>query len=93
MRLHFVSVLLLSFIFDQSLGCRTNSGHITTTTSSISTNQCGSPAIAPLTTGLKIVGGNEARENSWPWQVALRIQVSNSTYSCGGSLIDNQVGR
>ena len=32
----------------------------------------------------KIVGGHEAEENQWPWQVALFI---DDAYFCGGSLI------
>ena len=37
--------------------------------------KCGVPAIAPITTGIKIVGGITARPNSWPWQVLLETKV------------------
>ncbi len=49
---------------------------------------CGSPAVAPITTGLKIVGGITSRENSWPWQVLL-IGAQNGL--CAGSLVNSQV--
>ena len=53
--------------------------------------KCGVPAIAPITTGIKIVGGITARPNSWPWQVLLETKVEGQTFMCGGSLINNQV--
>ena len=34
----------------------------------------------------RIIGGNEARPNSWPWQVDLLVNGTN--HMCGGSLID-----
>jgi len=53
--------------------------------------KCGSPAIQPIITGMKIVGGINARPNSWPWQVLLKINTGGGAASCGGSLINNQV--
>lgn len=36
----------------------------------------------------RIVGGNAAEQNEWPWQ-ALLMDPRKSQF-CGGSLIDNQ---
>ncbi|XP_078600937.1 trypsin-3-like [Branchiostoma floridae x Branchiostoma japonicum] len=41
---------------------------------------CGVPAIQPN----RIVGGEEAKPGSWPWQVSVRYYTS---YPCGGSII------
>nr|XP_003471230.1 chymotrypsin-like elastase family member 2A [Cavia porcellus] len=39
----------------------------------------------------RVVGGQEAQANSWPWQVSLQYQASGSWYhTCGGSLISNR---
>ncbi|KAG8539526.1 hypothetical protein GDO81_020789 [Engystomops pustulosus] len=43
---------------------------------------CGNPVI-----GSRIVGGTDATEGAWPWQISLRFQGS---HICGGSLISNQ---
>ncbi|XP_040296140.1 transmembrane protease serine 9-like [Bufo bufo] len=43
---------------------------------------CGSPVISN-----RIVGGTDASEGAWPWQISLRYQGS---HICGGSLISNQ---
>ncbi len=51
--------------------------------------KCGRPAIQPITTGMKIVGGINARPNSWPWQVLLEITTERGVGKCGGSLINN----
>ncbi|XP_072456792.1 tryptase beta-2-like [Notamacropus eugenii] len=38
--------------------------------------------------GIKIVGGDEAKEGEWLWQISLRIKVNDSwKHLCGGSLI------
>ncbi|KAM5151673.1 serine protease 33-like [Mantella aurantiaca] len=43
---------------------------------------CGSPAISS-----RIVGGTDAIDGEWPWQVSVYFQ---GQHSCGGSLISNQ---
>jgi secreted trypsin-like serine protease len=48
---------------------------------------CGTPAIPP-SFGARIINGEEAKPNSWPWMVLLLTRVSNSTSMCGGSIID-----
>ncbi|KAI1884808.1 hypothetical protein AGOR_G00230320 [Albula goreensis] len=45
-------------------------------------NVCGKPAL-----NTRIVGGQDAPEGSWPWQVSLHL---SGRYTCGGSLINNQ---
>ncbi|KAG8430717.1 hypothetical protein GDO86_020087, partial [Hymenochirus boettgeri] len=43
---------------------------------------CGRPVIPN-----RIVGGQDAVQGEWPWQISLR---RNNLHICGGSLIDNQ---
>ncbi|XP_078508726.1 transmembrane protease serine 9-like [Lissotriton helveticus] len=43
---------------------------------------CGHPTISN-----RIVGGQDAQEGSWPWQISLE---KNGNHICGGSLITNQ---
>jgi secreted trypsin-like serine protease len=45
---------------------------------------CGTPAIPP-SFGARIINGEEARPNSWPWMVFLTF---NSRFHCGGSILD-----
>jgi len=50
---------------------------------------CGRPAIRPRasTTQARIVGGVEARRNSWPWQCSLRRRSGSSyRHICGASV-------
>ena len=48
---------------------------------------CGLPSITPRST--KIINGDTAVPNSWPWLVSLRFgTASKSSHFCGGSLID-----
>uniref|UniRef100_A0A665SX05 pancreatic elastase II n=1 Tax=Echeneis naucrates TaxID=173247 RepID=A0A665SX05_ECHNA len=50
---------------------------------------CGLPTYPPTLT--RVVGGEDVRENSWPWQVSLQYQSGSSFYhTCGGTLISNQ---
>ncbi|TNN27229.1 Testisin [Liparis tanakae] len=45
--------------------------------------------VAPLNT--RIVGGQDAKAGSWPWQVSMQIRVAGrQTHICGGSLITDQ---
>ncbi|KAJ1125841.1 hypothetical protein NDU88_004258 [Pleurodeles waltl] len=52
-----------------------STGFITATSS----NVCGTPEITS-----RIVGGADATEGAWPWQVSLRV---DNVHICGGSLI------
>lgn len=54
--------------------------------------ECGLQAISPDSTNFlqRIVGGDVAVPNSWPWQVLLVISSRRSSFICGGTLIDNQ---
>ncbi len=45
------------------------------------------PSLPKISSILKIVGGNDAIPNSWPWQV----YITNDASLCGASLINNQV--
>lgn len=56
--------------------------------------QCGKPAIAPKES--RIVGGEVAIKNSWPWQIHLGYTSSflglfeSTQFICGGSIIGNK---
>lgn len=39
---------------------------------------------------MKIVGGKDARPNSWPAMAFLKINVNGGYYMCGGTLIDRK---
>jgi len=38
----------------------------------------------------KIVGGNETKENEYPWQVLLNVRRGTKMYICGGSIISSK---
>ncbi|KAM6904666.1 uncharacterized protein FYW49_014731 [Xenentodon cancila] len=59
----------------------TNSTAAPTTNSKLQLSHCGLPAL-----NNRIVGGQEAPEGSWPWQVSLHTSI----HICGGSLINNE---
>ncbi|XP_077829663.1 chymotrypsin-like elastase family member 2A isoform X1 [Macaca mulatta] len=49
---------------------------------------CGVPTYPPSVT--RVVGGEEATPNSWPWQVSLQYASNGNWYhTCGGTLIAN----
>uniref|UniRef100_A0A8D0ES88 Peptidase S1 domain-containing protein n=1 Tax=Strix occidentalis caurina TaxID=311401 RepID=A0A8D0ES88_STROC len=49
---------------------------------------CGQPAVPPLL-GTRVVGGEDARPHSWPWQISLQYDSSGTwRHTCGGTLID-----
>uniref|UniRef100_A0A2K5UFT6 pancreatic elastase II n=1 Tax=Macaca fascicularis TaxID=9541 RepID=A0A2K5UFT6_MACFA len=49
---------------------------------------CGVPTYPPSVT--RVVGGEEATPNSWPWQVSLQYTSDGNWYhTCGGTLINN----
>ncbi|KAI3385121.1 hypothetical protein SNEBB_002580 [Seison nebaliae] len=61
----------------------------TTKKPSVKLGNCGQQKIKNRATIGRIVGGNEARAHSWPWQAWIKGQVSSySYYQCGGSLIN-----
>ncbi|XP_055561240.1 chymotrypsin-C isoform X2 [Falco cherrug] len=48
---------------------------------------CGQPAVPPLL-GTRVVGGEDARPHSWPWQISLQYSRNNAWHhTCGGTLI------
>ncbi|XP_031520480.1 chymotrypsin-like elastase family member 2A [Papio anubis] len=49
---------------------------------------CGVPSYPPDMS--RMYGGEEARPNSWPWQVSLQYTSNGNWYhTCGGSLVAN----
>uniref|UniRef100_A0A8C0QTH9 Chymotrypsinogen B-like n=1 Tax=Canis lupus dingo TaxID=286419 RepID=A0A8C0QTH9_CANLU len=53
-----------------------------------SSSGCGVPAIHPQLSGLsRIINGEDAVPNSWPWQVSLQVRGNSGFHFCGGSLI------
>uniref|UniRef100_I3J1A8 pancreatic elastase II n=1 Tax=Oreochromis niloticus TaxID=8128 RepID=I3J1A8_ORENI len=50
---------------------------------------CGTPTYPPILT--RVVGGEDVRAHSWPWQISLQYKSGNSFYhTCGGTLISNE---
>uniref|UniRef100_A0A665T5A4 pancreatic elastase II n=1 Tax=Echeneis naucrates TaxID=173247 RepID=A0A665T5A4_ECHNA len=53
---------------------------------------CGLPTYPPTLT--RVVGGEDVRENSWPWQVysfkIFLLSLFSFYHTCGGTLISNQ---
>ncbi|XP_047445703.1 chymotrypsin-like elastase family member 2A [Mugil cephalus] len=50
---------------------------------------CGLPTYTPIIT--RVVGGDDVRQHSWPWQVSLQYKSGSAFYhTCGGTLISNQ---
>ncbi|XP_076019489.1 chymotrypsin-like elastase family member 2A [Genypterus blacodes] len=50
---------------------------------------CGLPTYPPVIT--RVVGGDDVRENSWPWQASLQYKSGYNFYhTCGGTLVSNQ---
>uniref|UniRef100_A0A8C9EJM7 Chymotrypsin C n=1 Tax=Pavo cristatus TaxID=9049 RepID=A0A8C9EJM7_PAVCR len=48
---------------------------------------CGQPAVPPLL-GARVVGGEDARAHSWPWQISLQYSRNGAwSHTCGGTLI------
>ncbi|XP_068935043.1 chymotrypsin-like elastase family member 2A [Petaurus breviceps papuanus] len=51
-------------------------------------SSCGVPRYLP-NPATRVVGGDDARPHSWPWQVSLQYNSSSHwRHTCGGSLID-----
>jgi len=51
---------------------------------------CGTPVVEPDVSLTRIVGGTEARKNSWPWQCKLYMNIHGSWYGCGASIISDR---
>ncbi|KAM7412181.1 hypothetical protein PAMA_021911 [Pampus argenteus] len=50
---------------------------------------CGLPTFAPVVT--RVVGGEDVRPHSWPWQISLQYNSQGVwRHTCGGTLISNQ---
>ncbi|KAM3872410.1 chymotrypsin-like elastase family member 2A [Diretmus argenteus] len=50
---------------------------------------CGRPTYPPTVT--RVVGGEDVRQHSWPWQASLQYRSGNNFYhTCGATLISNQ---
>ncbi|CAL8319084.1 unnamed protein product [Merluccius merluccius] len=50
---------------------------------------CGLPTFPPMVS--RVVGGEDVRQHSWPWQVSLQYRSgSNFYHTCGGTLIAPQ---
>ncbi|XP_076019529.1 chymotrypsin-like elastase family member 2A [Genypterus blacodes] len=54
-----------------------------------STYGCGLPTFPPVVT--RVVGGEDVRPNSWPWQISLQYNRDGKwRHTCGGTLISEQ---
>uniref|UniRef100_A0A8C9TKS8 pancreatic elastase II n=1 Tax=Scleropages formosus TaxID=113540 RepID=A0A8C9TKS8_SCLFO len=50
---------------------------------------CGLPTFPPILR--RVVGGEDARPHSWPWQISLQYSKNGGWYhTCGGTLISNE---
>ncbi|XP_072304809.1 chymotrypsin-like elastase family member 2A [Eucyclogobius newberryi] len=50
---------------------------------------CGLPTFPPVVT--RVVGGEDVRPNSWPWQISLQYNNEGEwRHTCGGTLISDQ---
>ena len=57
----------------------------------VSEELCNCGVAQKTTSGNRIIGGNNATFNEYPWQAFLQITLDNGKYrGCGGSLISNQ---
>jgi secreted trypsin-like serine protease len=71
---------------------------LSTTSSSLATSVltepcgCGCPTVNPQFNVLRVVSGETAKANSWPWQLLLIVYASNGIWSsyCGASLISHR---
>ncbi|KAI0218618.1 CUB and peptidase domain-containing protein 1 [Lamellibrachia satsuma] len=78
--------LLIIFKTDSSV---TSSGFLikyTTWTTNHVSDACGQPSVPPQFP--LIVGGTEAKEHSWPWQISLFLQGFG--HICGGSILNKR---
>ena len=50
---------------------------------------CGQPAVEPSVSLKRIMGGVEARRNSWPWQCVIKYRPTGYA-KCGGSVIGHR---
>ncbi|XP_071479359.1 trypsin-1-like [Diadema antillarum] len=75
-------------LHDVATTWETSRGDIVETAAVTGKKACGTPAIPPSTVSAAIVGGRDATEGSWPWQV--QVRKWGIIHWCGGTLIDDQ---
>ena len=80
MHVCFVCVCICVHVFVCVCMCTTCDG-------AANSQQCGRPDIQPHLDSHRIVGGQEAVQGGWPWQVSLRL---SGRHLCGGTLIDDR---